>query len=206
MSPLRTDSTTADATAGEFAGMPASDAKSLPSIGFLTVRNYDELGLIGGYLLLNVNGRPLEFHCTAPVRANRAQEILYGPTLKPFLYGEQIGKTLFAKGKTKPMFVCTDVEAVLALRNEVDRPVILLEVTSPDDESTRRLDAAHNSPEPHLVLGELDGHAAACSKPAHGDLQAVAEQWAPHAGNFELIEPFARLGEAIEETQSGVSR
>ena len=55
--------------------------KSLPAIGFLTVTRDLEQGLFGGYLLLNALGRPLEFHCTAPVRPNRAQEILYGPTL-----------------------------------------------------------------------------------------------------------------------------
>ena len=73
--------------------MSASGSKSVPSVGFLTVQEFTDLGLIGGYLILNAVGRPLEFHCTAPVRPNRAQEILYGPTLAPFLYGEQIGLT-----------------------------------------------------------------------------------------------------------------
>ena len=70
--------------------------KSLPTIGFLTVVEHQETGLTGGYLVLNTLGRPVEFHCTAPLKTNRAQEILYGPTLRPFLYGEQIGQTLGA--------------------------------------------------------------------------------------------------------------
>ena len=95
--------------------MSASDPKSLSAIGFLTVLEHAEQGLFGGYLVLNATGRPLEFHCTAPVRPNRAQEILYGPTLAPFLYGEQIGQTLLAKAKTEPLLVCTDVEPALAV-------------------------------------------------------------------------------------------
>ena len=63
-------------------------------LGFLTVVEDQKSGLFGGYLVLNSAGRPLEFHCTAPVKPTRAQEILYGPTLKSYLYGEQIGKTL----------------------------------------------------------------------------------------------------------------
>ncbi len=59
-------------------------------------------------MLLNAAGRPLEFHCTAPVKPNRTQEILYGPMLKPYLYGEQIGQTLLAKSKLMPVVVCTD--------------------------------------------------------------------------------------------------
>ena len=70
--------------------MTASGSKAMPTVGFLTVQSFADVGLIGGYLLLNPLGRPLEFHCTAPVRPNRAQEILYGPTLAPYLYGEQI--------------------------------------------------------------------------------------------------------------------
>ena len=68
--------------------------KSLLAIGFLTVTRDVEQGLFGGYLVLNFLGRPLEFHCTAPVRPNRAQEILYGPTLDPYLVGERIGQAL----------------------------------------------------------------------------------------------------------------
>src|SRR5207344_1424341 len=96
------------------------------SLGFLTVVENEELGLLGGYLLLNASGRPLEFHCTAPVKPNRTQEILYGPTLRPFLYGEQIGQTLLAKSKLTPLVVCTDNEAVLATRDCTDIPVVLV--------------------------------------------------------------------------------
>ena len=65
--------------------MSSAPPKSAACLGFLTVVEHAELGLLGGYLLLNAAGRPLEFHCTAPVKPNRAQEILYGPTLRPYL-------------------------------------------------------------------------------------------------------------------------
>ena len=70
--------------------MAAAHVPSSRLMGFLTVVEHPEFGLFGGYLLLNWAGRPLEFHCTAPLKPNRAQEILYGPTLEPFLYGEQM--------------------------------------------------------------------------------------------------------------------
>ena len=61
----------------------------------------------------NPAGRPLEFHCTTPLKPNRAQEILYGPTLESFLYGEQIGRTLIQQGGESPLVVFTDAEPVL---------------------------------------------------------------------------------------------
>src|SRR4051794_7383154 len=104
--------------------MTAPNTPSGPCLGFLTVLENADLGCVGGYLLLNAAGRPLEFHCTAPIRPNRTQEILYGPTLRPFLYGEQIGQTLLKKSKVTPIVVCTDSEPALAVREFSDCPVV----------------------------------------------------------------------------------
>ncbi len=115
-------------------------AKSLPTLGFLTVVEHPQYGLFGGYLLLNLAGRPLEFHCTTPVKPNRAEEILYGPTLEAFLYGEQIGQTLFKQAKSEPLVLCTDRAAALATREFVAVPMVL--VLGAEHEA--KLDAAPN--------------------------------------------------------------
>ena len=65
-------------------------------LGFLTTIECPDGALIGGLLVTNHFGRPLEFQCTTPVKPNRTQEVLYGPTLVPFLLGEVIGQS--AKG------------------------------------------------------------------------------------------------------------
>ena len=190
--------------------MSASGSQPVPSVGFLTVQEFTDLGLIGGYLILNAVGRPLEFHCTAPVRPNRAQEILYGPTLAPFLYGEQIGQTLFAKGKSRPMFICTDVEPVLSAREFVSAPVVLI---TPGDEEVgghHRLDAPHAAtPAPdrrQLLRFRLARGEAAVAQQHAPDRDKVLEQWQPHAMAMDLLEPFSRLREAIEEAQRGAVR
>jgi hypothetical protein len=133
-------------------------------LGFLTTVEDPKDGLFGGYLILNPAGRPLEFHCTAPIKPNRAQQILYGPTLEPYLFGEQIGQTLVNKGRIEPQVVCTDRGPALALRDFVAMPVVL--VLRSDDRSpgadepqtadrppvdpttapTWRLDAPHGTP------------------------------------------------------------
>jgi hypothetical protein len=99
--------------------MLVSDSEIRPTLGFLTVVEHPDYGLFGGYLILNTAGRPLEFHCTAPIKPNRAQQILYGPTLESFLYGEQIGQTLIGNGSKPPLVVCTDREPALAAREYV---------------------------------------------------------------------------------------
>jgi hypothetical protein len=96
------------------------------ALGFLTVVAEPQHGLIGGYLLTSANARPLEFHCTVPIRANRAQEILYGPTLSPYLYGEQIAATLMKTSKLRPLAVFTDCEPALAAAGQIEMPLWLV--------------------------------------------------------------------------------
>ena len=96
--------------------MATGQRKSPSAVGFLTVLEHSQHGLMGGYLVLNIAGRPLEFHCTAPVKPNRAQQILYGPTLEPYLYGEQIGQALVSKSSLEPLVIFTDRPPALAVR------------------------------------------------------------------------------------------
>ena len=205
--------------------MGASDSKSLPAIGFLTVVTIPDQGLVGGYLVLNAAARPLEFHCTTPVRANRAQEILYGPTLRPYLFGEQIGKTLLARSKTKPLLALTDVQDVLAARNFTPLPVVYVvpksihtttsdyvEPLNPDFSSEQSLQqSSPNEPieattclaSDKLIEFSLGGQRVAIGEAFQEDQQAVKESWQATIGGFDLREPFGRIREAIEESQGG---
>jgi hypothetical protein len=169
--------------------------KSVPAIGFLTVTEHAEHGLFGGYLILNVSGRPLEFHCTAPLKPSRAQEILYGPTLRPFLFGEQIGQTLLAKAKVKPFLVCTDAEAMLAAREFSDVPLLLVQAMDGNELKTSNLNES-------FALGRRQVFAAS----THPDDQTVVlEKWSTaHAAALDLLEPFTRIREALEEAQKTV--
>ena len=189
--------------------MSSRGDKALPCIGFLTVVEHAQHGLFGGYLVLNANARPLEFHCTAPVKPNRAQEILYGPTLEPYLYGEQIGQTLIAKSQHVPLAVCTDLPAVLAVRQHVELPVVLVlgEASASTTAeaaaglgATYRVDAAHGRvpTAPAFQLGRNRVTVPA----GHGDdRQRVASELATLVEHFDLGEPFGRIRGAIDEAQ-----
>jgi hypothetical protein len=185
-------------------------------LGFLTVLEHDGLGLVGGYLLLNAAGRPLEFHCTAPVKPNRAQQILFGPTLAPYLYGEQIGGTLLATGSHQPLAVYTDVERVLAVRDFVSPPVALV-LGQADEEAAGaspfdrpdalspspvwRVDAPHR-PAGHLTQFTLGRNRLAVAASRDADRDAICTRL-QHLAAFDLTEPFGRIREAVEEAHKG---
>lgn len=177
-------------------------ASSAAAIGFLTVAEHEPHGWFGGLLLLNVAGRPLEFHCTAPLKANRAQEILFGPTLRPYLFGEQIGRTLIAQIQRELLAVFTDCEPVLAARELVEVPVAL--VHSPVDDSGKltqlRFDAPQATP-PRPGQFRIGRNLLTASAGFPGDESLVAGRLAGVGDRLDLFEPFGRIREAIEEAQ-----
>lgn len=200
-------------------------AKSRGALGFLTVVEHPQHGLFGGYLVLNTSARPLEFHCTAPIKPNRAQQILYGPTLEPFLYGEQIGHTLLARARTQPWVVCTDCPPVLAVREHVQTPVVLVLAEGPQEgsgfevqgsgttepqvpsspistrDSVWRVDTAHHGGP--LIGFQLGRNRLAVAQSCQQDRRLLAERIAGLAESFDLAEPFGRIRDAIEEARRG---
>jgi hypothetical protein len=189
--------------------MDATGSNSKPTLGFLTVVEHSQYGLFGGYLILNTAGRPLEFHCTAPMKPNRAQEILYGPTLESFLYGEQIGQTLIAQAGATPLLICTDRQPALAAREHISAPMALVlpsEATSEptDDGSGRffRIDGPHRGP--RLVTFQLGRNRLALPERADEDRRLIGDRLGDLAESFDLSEPFQRIRDAIEEAQQAV--
>lgn len=159
------------------------------AFGFLTTVDSPAHGVFGGYLLVDGGGRPLEFHCTAPVKVSRAQQILYGASLATHLHGRQIGGALLAEGTVIPAVVLTDHDALLSVRSQTSLPVALV----------RRHDAtADHSSLGSFAIGDV------CVSPHASDAAdagAVRERLSDLAASVDLTEPFERIRAAIEEAQ-----
>ena len=125
--------------------------ETIPLLGFLTVIDHPRSGFIGGLLVLNPVGRPVEFHCTASLRPNRAQEILFGNALEPYLFGEQIAQALVRKAQAKISFFFTDSPGVLALQDFVEQPLIFVPQSELVNEpSVSEMPAEEGSEKQHL--------------------------------------------------------
>ncbi len=175
------------------------------ALGFCTIVDQGDGGLVGGYLLLDKRGRPLEFHCTAPVQPNRAQQILFGPTLRTYLCGEQIAMTLWRHSKIKTALQLTDVADVAAARSEWTGPVVLVgKAGSADPAST--LSEGMKEPPFWMDLGvlptwhpvDLCPNSGAVMPGFAGEIAQI-EQIANQRGDWDLLEPFQRIRDALEE-------
>ncbi|HEY1186081.1 MAG TPA: hypothetical protein VGE74_00430 [Gemmata sp.] len=172
--------------------MTIQAASSKPSgplaVGFLAVLQ-DQTGWLGGYLVTNGWGRPLEFRLTTAVQPNRVQAALYGPTLTEYLHADVIGKTLVEKTATKPDLIVTDSLPVLALRGRIEVPVVA--ICPPGALPPDTVSVPHPRTPGGLIL------------PARfaGDREAVDQLLARVDSAVDLSEPFARVREAVSEAR-----
>lgn len=162
-------------------------------LGFLTVFS-EGGGFLGGYLVTNSWGRPVEFRLSTAVQPNKVQQILYGNTLTDYLCSDLIGKALIDKTATPAQILITDSLHVLPLRSRIDIPVVGLipEVHLP----------AFNPDRPLNVFS----HPRAAAKVVY-DARQASEELIIRAlldrvdAALELSEPFARIREAMGEAR-----
>lgn len=155
----------------------------LTSVGFLTVL-HEANGFVGGYLVTNIWGRPLEFRLSSAVHPSRVHTILYAATLEPYICADLIGKTLVDKTAVAVQLLVTDRETVLDLRLKVECPVVCLAATG---ETRANALAEHGSIRCHPRFPD--------------DVPLTREMLSHLDGAFDLAEPFVRIREAIGEAR-----
>jgi hypothetical protein len=164
------------------------------SLGFLTVL-HEASGYLGGYLVTNFWGRPLEFRLSSAVQPNRVQQVLYGGTLQSYLHAELIGKTLVEKAATPVQLIVTDREPVLDLRLSLETPVVWL--APPDDVlTTAPADSGRI-----VLAGRGRGGPVLCHPRFLNDATAAREMLSTVESTIDLAEPFARIRDAIAEAR-----
>lgn len=166
--------------------MKSATSQSEPAFGFLSVLEHPTIGALGGLLLVNRRGRPLEFHCTAPVQTTRAEEILYGTTLRPHLYCERIGQALLDKATVPPAVVLVSQLDCWSLNELTCAPVVLV-------------DPSGTSTEPSTCQLATGIEAACLDQVDPAQRSAVAELLNQLTAQVDLSEPFDRIAEAIRE-------
>lgn len=176
----------------------AQAAKTDPGIGFYTVEYSERAGWIGGYLVLNRGGRPLEFHCTLPVQPSRAHEILYGPALRAHLIGEAIGPVLLARARVRPILICCDQPEALKIEATNDLPIGLVGEAAESEEGPITRESL-----PDYCDVQLAGATLYVPLEHESRAQAAAETFEDLP---DLLEPFSRIREAIQEAQQKGAR
>ncbi|MFL5245489.1 MAG: hypothetical protein ACJ8FY_25625 [Gemmataceae bacterium] len=166
------------------------------NLGFLTVLQEGN-SYVGGFLVTNQWGRPLEFRLTTSVQPNRVQQILYGDTLSPYICADLVGRTLVEKTSTAANFIITDCQAALDLRFHCEVPVVWL----------GQRDNTDSLPLPGRCPVEGSRWPLHRHPRFPGDSLCLAPLLDRLDGVLDLAEPFFRVREAIGEARKmGVTK
>lgn len=203
--------------------MTASGSVATNLLGYLAFVECTSNVFVGGYLLVNDTGRPVEFHCTAPVCPSRTQQILFGATLRATLFCEQIGAALLKQAKRRPCLLLTDEIDTAGIRTQFDYPMAIIDKEDLAGDSTEALTAtsADESPSASDSLTssghsfdasdsatlrrswsfEFGGYSLTTVADYAADQDAVRATLRSLSQGFDLAEPFERIRTAIQEAQ-----
>ena len=158
-------------------------------LAFLDVLRPDQGGLRAVVLVTDDRTRPLEFRLTEPLQMSPLQETLYGQAYDEQVYGDLLVVPLLRALREEPDWILVRDEALLELEDHlveaVDAPRPLLWIGRDED-----------SPDGGAVLGFRDG--AVGVDAARAALRGIA-------GQYDLVEPFARIERALGQLEVGDS-
>lgn len=150
-------------------------------LAFIDVAVFSDASIRGGILTTDIQIRPYEFRITSPIKPTQMQQILYGTSLKDYVYGELICAPLVKATKEKLSIVLVRESYILAMRPLVSVPVILV-----------HQDGKYSGESFKSVT--FSGH-----KNFQNELSFAQTILTPIMQNLNLIEPFERLKLALNE-------
>ncbi|QEG24186.1 hypothetical protein [Mariniblastus fucicola] len=162
--------------------------------GFLEVLSDDNLGYTGGLLLVNQDGKPTEFHCTAPVTENRTQKILYGKTYHNHIFCDLIGAALVKKCSASPELLFIEQRQLKQLAGEIAAPVLMVEPAESDSVLEVMTVQYPEFRIDHLNVSVLTTDLE--------QFEFVKEACDRFTTTLTLDEPFERIRQAIGEAQN----
>lgn len=96
------------------------------TLGYVLSSAVAEDVFMGGAMVTDAYGLPLEFRYTEPVRATKLQRILYGDVLEKYIHGDVIAGNLISRLDQKPELFLVSDPAVLDAVQAAGRRVVQL--------------------------------------------------------------------------------
>lgn len=161
---------------------------------------------LGGLLVTDSGGIPLDFRYTEPITPTKLQSVLYGKALEPHLKEEVIQKTLLKELKTAPdVLVVLPGELAGGAGSDLKCPVVAMqrsqEAALPKLGETFRvgprellLQVAEGAAPLRLVFGQPQDLASQ---------EPIARQLLEAAYHMDLTEPMDRVAAALQSLVKG---
>lgn len=153
-------------------------------IGYLSVQNLENKHL-GGILIINEFGIPVEFKYSEPVSPTKLQEIIYGSSLEYYLHVEIIAKGLVQKIENRPDVILVQDPNLLFDKNTVMLALIPQIVQEKKEE--------------HEVIVNINNASLRITFPESMKIdENIVQKIVDYANKIDIIEPFDRIEKALE--------
>jgi len=156
---------------------------------------------LGGLLLTDASGIPLDFRYTEPITPTRLQSVLYGKALEPHLKEEVIQKTLLKELKSAPdLFILPLADMAGGWNGDAKCPALALQKTQ--EGPMPRLGETFRVSPRELLLQTADGAAplrvifAQAVEP--GAQEEAAQKLLDAAYHMDPLEPLERVHAALQ--------
>lgn len=154
---------------------------------------------MGGAMVTDTQGLPLEFRYTEPVRATKLQRVLYGDVLERYIHGDVVAANLINRLEQKPeLFLVSDASLLPALVASGKKTALLLPTRLPP---LKELGAEQNVADDELLLQVSETgsplrvrFAAEMDAPRKED---VVRMVAEISRSMDIVEPLTRLEAAV---------
>jgi hypothetical protein len=150
-------------------------------LAFMDVTMFSDGSIRGGILTTDIETRPFEFRVTSPIKPTQVQQILYGSSLKDYVYGELICAPLVKATKEKLSMVLVKENFLISMRPLVSVPIIVIRPNT--SQSSNGIRSVSFSPHPNF----------------QNELSFAQTILMPIIQKHNLLEPFERLRLALNE-------
>lgn len=150
-------------------------------LAFVDIMVFSDGSIRGGILTTDIETRPFEFRVTSPIKPTQMQQILYGSSLKDYVYGELVSAPLVKATKEKLSLVMIKEQYLLAMRPLVSLPVIYV---------------SHDGKK---VADGIKPVNFATHKNYSNEISFAQTILTPVMSKMDLFEPFERLKLALNE-------
>lgn len=170
---------------------------------FLKLFNVNSEIFLGGLLKTDLLGIPVDFKYVEPIKPTKLQKILYGKSLEHFINFELISKNLLNEVSENSLVFVDDL--LIFEFHEKENVVFLSlfkdKVELPDKDQ-RIIEFKKNENEYLVMLGNLNYRLKFKAQPSEELQNLIIEA----TENFELLEPFSRISEALEHIWQNSSK
>ena len=166
----------------------------------ISCRNEDEY--LGGIMVVDRRGLPLEFHYTEKVNPTKLQKILYGDVLDKFIKENVLSENLFKAIKAKPDLLIIGERNLDIEQGNFKLPIVYLERTTA--EPLKEVGDCKKLNEGSVLL-QAQGHGYPLMvrflnvKPE--EQESVLEKLRKISETMDLLEPIVRIETALKEVE-----